>query len=55
MRISGVIYRNKFCPLWGGLSLFNSPSFFAGGGMEDISITIRAEKVDAGVVVLYED
>lgn len=53
MRIR-IIYKGKECPLWGGVSLFASPGFWQ-GGMEEVSITIRAEKVDAGIVVLYED
>ena len=50
----GVIYKGYFCPLWGGMALFNSESYYH-GGMDGVSPTIRAEKNDAGVVVLYED
>ena len=49
----GIVFKGRFCPLWGGMALFNSDKYWH-GGMEDICPTLRAEKNDAGVVVEYE-
>ena len=46
--------QGQVLPPVGGCTLFNSPEFY-NGGMKDVAPTLRAEKNDAGVVVLYED
>lgn len=50
----GILYKGKFCELWGGLYTDTSKDFTR-GTLKDISRTIKAEMHDAGVVVLYED
>ena len=53
-KIKGVMFHNRFCPLWGGVYvLVGNPSFFR-GGLDGLSRTIKAEMHDAGVVVEYE-
>lgn len=50
----GLIYKGSFCPLWGGLYVANSGEFDH-GAIPNVSRTIKAQKHDAAVVVLYED
>ena len=50
----GIMYKGKFCELWGGVYLETSERFTR-GSLKDLSRCLKAGAHDAGVVVLYED
>lgn len=53
----GLMFKGKFCPVWGGLysDVSNNPSFLSGAkGLPGLSRAIKAEMHDAAVVVEYE-
>lgn len=50
----GIVFKGRFCPLWGGLYLSNS-SDFDHGALPGIARTLKATKYDAAVVVLDEE
>lgn len=49
----GLIYKGKFCPLWGGLYAKNREDFFR-GGLDGLSRAIKSNMLDAAVVVEYD-
>lgn len=49
-----MIYKGKFCPVWGGLNPSKSDAFFS-GGLEEISVTLLAANHDASVVIEDKD
>ena len=53
-RKEGILYKGKFCPVWGGLYCANSEGAFARGGLDGLSRAIKAEMHDAAVVVEYD-
>ena len=50
----GVIFKGKFCQVWGGLYLSTTDAFTR-GTLSEISRTLKAGVHDAGVVVEYDD
>lgn len=53
MKKQGIIWKNEFCPYWGGIYLNTTQKFFR-GGLDDISRALKAEVNDAGVIEVYE-
>ena len=48
----GMMFKGRFCPLWGGLYSTATDAFFR-GGLENISRTIKCDD-SAAVIVEYE-
>ena len=50
----GIMFKERFCEVWGGLYLTQTVRFFH-GTLDGLSRCITTNAEDAGVVVEYDD